>query len=63
MWFLFSDVRIGARNGFVNGTAEEDEHGTEDVYPEGPLQSGTQNLRRIKAKTKVSGCNCYDLMH
>ena len=37
----------------MNGMAEEEEHATEDVYPDGPLQSGTQSLRRIKPKSKV----------
>ena len=55
-------VRTIAPNGFMNGTTEEEEQqqhgggvgGTEDVYPaDGPLQSGTQSLRRIKQKPKV----------
>lgn len=47
-------VRTIAPNGFMNGTAEEEQNdATEDVYPDGPLQSGTQSLRRIKPKSKV----------
>lgn len=44
----------------MNGTAEEEDHiGTEDVYPaDGPLQSGTQSLRRIKPKSKVKPVQC-----
>lgn len=44
----------------MNGTTEdEDPHGitngpTEDVYPDGPLQSGTMSLRRVKPKPKVA---------
>ena len=31
---------------------EEEEH-AEDVYPDGPLQSGMNSLRRVKPKPKV----------
>lgn len=50
---LPAGVRTIAPNGFMNGTAEG-EH-AEDVYPDGPLQSGTQSLRRVKQqKSRVS---------
>lgn len=35
-----------AANGFVNG--EEEELASEDVYPEGPLPSGHDSLRKVK---------------
>ncbi len=42
-----------AQNGFVNVTLEED-HVDGDVYTtDGPLQSGTQSLRRISNKSRV----------
>ena len=50
---LPSGVRTIAPNGFMNGTAEEDGV-TDDSYPDGPLQSGTMSLRRVKPKSKVS---------
>lgn len=52
---MVAGARTVAANGFMNSTTEEDEQhaGTEDVYPDGPLQSGTQSLRRIKPKSKV----------
>ena len=43
-----------AQNGFVNVALEED-HVDGDVYTtDGPLQSGTQSLRRISTKSRVS---------
>ena len=51
--FAVSGVRTVAPNGFMNGTAEEDGN-VEDSYPaDGPLQSGTMSLRRVKPKSKV----------
>ena len=52
---MVSEVHTHAPNGFMNGSAEDEEHmGTDDVYPDGPLQSGTQSLRRVKAmKSRV----------
>lgn len=49
---LPSGVRTIAPNGFMNGTGEE-EGITDDSYPDGPLQSGTSSLRRVKTKSKV----------
>lgn len=53
LWSAVSGVRRVAPNGFMNGTTGED--GTmEDSYPaDGPLQSGTMSLRRVKPKSKV----------
>ena len=55
-----------APNGFMNGTAEEEEHAgeyaSEDVYPDGPLQSGMQSLRRIKPKSKVCSTSWQELV-
>lgn len=40
---------MSAQNGFVNGVMDEDGQTEVDVYPaDGPLQSGTNSLRRIK---------------
>ena len=48
---------VTAQNGFVNGVMDDDGHSEVDQYPaDGPLQSGTNSLRRIKGSTgtKVS---------
>ena len=50
--FNIIGVQTVAANGFMNGTGEES-LGKEDVYPDGPLQSGTDSLKRIKKKSKV----------
>ena len=39
-------LRNVATNGFVNG--EEEELASEDVYPDGPLQSNMDSLKRVK---------------
>ena len=51
----FPPGKSTAQNGFMSyGTLEEDHvDGDGDVYPDGPLQSGTQSLRRISANKKV----------
>ena len=46
--------RDKAKNGFT-GNPEEDGYAEEDVYPsDGPLQSATENLKRIKAQSAAS---------
>lgn len=50
---------VSARNGFVVGILEEGGSNIDgDVYPDGPLQSGTQSLRRISGQksSKVRMC-------
>lgn len=54
--FVFPLGKVSAQNGFVVGISEEGgTNGDGDVYPDGPLQSGTQSLRRISTgqKSKV----------
>ena len=46
--------RETAKNGFT-GNPDEDGYAEEDVYPaDGPLQSATESLKRIKAQSAAS---------
>ena len=72
MLIKFPGIRNIAANGFMNSTSGEEEQRTGDIYPDGPLQSGTNSLRRVKNKTKVrfllyTGCmvtvwNAHELL-
>ena len=50
---IHTGLRITTQNGFMNGVTEEG-HTDTDVYPDGPLTSGTHSLRRIKTTTQTA---------
>ena len=50
---IHTGLRITTQNGFMNGVTEEG-HTDADVYPDGPLTSGTHSLRRIKTTTQTA---------
>ncbi len=51
-FFYLPGLRNVAAKGFVNG--EEEELAGEDAYPEGPLPSGHDSLRKVKKTSSRS---------